>query len=108
MSTYTPDRWVVVDIAKGEQKVRKVLGGWYGGYAKADTWRLNSGVKEVVEEDDFFLFFGYSGSVYRCHKKAEGTSMLTASILSQLMDEAASKPEYTVELVTPFKVEKNA
>lgn len=109
MAVYTPDRWVVIDITSDTgTKIRKVLGAWYGGFAKGDSWRLNSGVTEVKEDGDWFIFVGYSGSEYRCHKNCEGTSMMSASILSNLMTQAESRPGWKVELVTPFTLEEHA
>ena len=106
MSEYTPDRWVVLDITHKDTTVRKVLGGWIGGYAKSDTWRLNSGVTEVKDEGDFFLFSGSSGSVYKCWKHNEGMTSLSASIYDNIMKQATeSDGEWVVELVTPFRIE---
>lgn len=108
MSAYTPDRWVVIDITYKGETVRKVLGGWIGGYAKADSWRLNSGVTEVKDEGDFFLFSGSSGSVYKCWKQSEGMTSLSASIYDSLIKQATeSNGEWVVELVTPFKIEQD-
>lgn len=108
MTTYTPDRWVVLDITHKGNTVRKVLGGWVGGYAKADTWRLNSGVTEVKDEGDFYSFSGASGSVYKCWKGSEGMTSLSASIYDSFVTQAAdSNDEWTVELVTPFKIEQD-
>jgi len=45
MSDYYPDRWVVVKI--GEENLYKVFACWYGGYARGDSWKLNSGITRV-------------------------------------------------------------
>jgi hypothetical protein len=106
MSEYTPDRWVVIDITHKGNTVRKVLGGWIGGYAKSDTWRLNSGVTEVKDEGDFYLFSGASGSVYKCWKRNEGMTSLSSSVYASMVTQAAeSDSEWEVELVTPFRIE---
>jgi hypothetical protein len=71
MSDWTPDSWVVVklpdSIAPG---AFKVIGGWSGGYLYGDSWRVNSGISKVKHEGDYWLFEGFSGSTYRCHKGA--------------------------------------
>jgi|TARA_Y100000310_G_C20568776_1_gene756913 hypothetical protein len=85
---YQPDNWVILKInAKNETGLEvfyKVLAGWSGGYLDGDSWRMNSGITEVIEEGDFYLFEGSSGSVYRCHKENEAVRMNTFSILNQL------------------------
>ena len=90
----TPDKWVIIKFkglasshdaaqddssSKGEEHYR-VLAGWYGGYLYGDHWRLNSGIIKVEEDGDYYLFHGYSGSVYKCHKDSYGLSSLTAGI----------------------------
>ncbi len=66
---YVPDNWVIIKI-KGDDPHYRVLAGWSGGYLGGDSWKLNSGITEVEKDDDWFLFHGSSGSVYRCHKEA--------------------------------------
>jgi len=72
MSDYTPDRWVVVKITTDKETLYKVFACWYGGYAGSDSWQMNSGIKSVGEDESYFMFNGYSGSVYRCHKMSYG------------------------------------
>ena len=68
---YTPEEWVLVKIS-GPQPHYRVFGSWRGGYLSGDSWRMNSGVTSVKEVDDYYEFYGKSGSCYRCHKKAYG------------------------------------
>ena len=74
MSTYTPNRWVVIEMTHGDDVINKVFGGWYGGYTGADSWKLSSGITETKEYADYYEFTNVSGSVYVCHKEAEGFS----------------------------------
>jgi hypothetical protein len=74
MSYYTPDKWMLVKIT-GDDPHYRVFGSWYGGYNGADSWRMNSGISKVIEEDDHYLFIGSSGSTYACHKDAYGANM---------------------------------
>lgn len=67
----TPDNWVIVEIADKDTTFYKVLGGWSGGYLDGDRWRINSGITEVEEKEDHYLFYGQSGSVYKCWKESE-------------------------------------
>lgn len=67
---YTPNYWMVVKITSPEGKVlHKVFATWTGGYTVGDSWKLNSGIEEIVYEDDYVSFKGYSGSVYKCLNK---------------------------------------
>ncbi len=48
MSEYTPDKWVVIEIDYDGVKTQKILSSWYGGWAGSDSWRLSSGITEVL------------------------------------------------------------
>ena len=56
--TYTPDCWRVIEFTYGDEKqpLRKVFGGWYGGFAKGDSWKLSSGITKTTEFDDRYEF----------------------------------------------------
>jgi hypothetical protein len=93
MSDYTPDRWVVVKITTDKEPLYKVFACWYGGYAGSDSWQMNSGIKSVEEDETHFMFNGYSGSVYRCHKNTYGTSGYGGGVLQNFIDKADNKIE---------------
>lgn len=65
----TPERWVIVKLPNNYYKV---FATWAGGYLDGDRWRLNSGISKVEQDDNFYYFIGFSGSCYKCHKKAYG------------------------------------
>jgi hypothetical protein len=81
MNTYTPDRWVVIDIATATDRHSRVFAGWYGGYTSGDSWKMNSGITEVQDHGEFIDFVGESGSVYKCHKHGYGMSGYMFNIL---------------------------
>lgn len=64
----TPERWVILKMSNGY----KVFATWSGGYLYGDRWRINSGISRVDYEDGFYLFYGLSGSCYKCYKKGYG------------------------------------
>ena len=108
---YNPDVWVVLGIANKStgQVDYKVMAGWYGGFAKADSWRLNSGITSITKEpdnDQIYNIQGGSGSTYFCHKNTEKTSMLTHSIIQRIMEEANKSGEYEVNIVPSEEVYK--
>lgn len=87
---YTPDNWVVLSINRPFPHYR-VLAGWSGSYATADSWRMNSGITSVAEDDHYYLFHGTSGSVYRCHKDAYGIRRNNSYVLAQLQERYGDK-----------------
>ena len=88
---YKPDSWVVLQVPGGY----KVLGGWSGGYLDGDSWRMNSGIVSVKFEGDHYVFYGYTGSKYRCHKDTYGLKMSTAGIYEQVKEHVTLMPEDT-------------
>lgn len=79
---YQPDKFVVLKLTFDSGQVRYLLfGTWMGGYLSGDSWRLNSGIKEVDARGPFLLFRGFSGSTYKVHKDMYGLSSYTDSIL---------------------------
>ena len=89
MSLYTPNQWVIVEFDYKEEKLRKVLASWYGGYLGSDSWKLSSGITETIEYEDRYDFVNYSGSVYVCYKGSHGMSGYTASIYEGWVQELA-------------------
>ena len=89
MSEYTPDKWVVIEIAMDNTKIQRILSSWYGGWAGSDSWRLSSGVTEVEELEDSYIIKNESGSVYTCYKRRYGMSSYTAGILEDFKKQAS-------------------
>jgi len=88
MSKYIPDKWVIIEIDHEGIKIQKILSSWYGGWAGSDSWRLSSGITEVEELEDSFIFKNESGSVYTCFKGRYGMSSYTAGILEDFKKQA--------------------
>lgn len=104
MRVYNPDKWVIV----GMDNNYKVLGGWSGGYLDGGSWRLSSGllkIEEDPENSDYYLMHNHSGSIYKCHKNAEGVNIISASILSKLLNIGAK--QITVEEFNQIKNEND-
>ena len=94
---YSPDRWVLVDLTHGDEIIRKVFAGWYGGWAGSDSWKLSSQVIETTDCGDYFEFLNYSGSTYRCHKNSEGMSGYMSDVFAGWHSQ--NNDEISVELV---------
>ena len=37
MSTYTPDKWIVIEVNHQGNKIQKVFANWFGGYLDGDS-----------------------------------------------------------------------
>lgn len=86
-----PDKWVVVKITINGNPVYKVYATWLGGYLDGDSWKMNSGITHVYKDDDHILFYGYSGSCYRCSEGAYGTNFYTQSVLDEIISKGSDK-----------------
>jgi hypothetical protein len=72
---YNPDNWIIIELIMNQKIIHKVLAGWSGGYLSGDSWKLNSGITRITEDDNYWYIGGYSGSVYKCHKESETIRM---------------------------------
>jgi hypothetical protein len=89
MSIKTPNKWVIIKIeVPNKDPLYKVFASWSGGYTAGDAWSLNSGITQALLDGDYWDFHGYSGSVYRCHKDAQGTTAYTYGVLMGMIERA--------------------
>ena len=81
MKEYYPDRWVMVEINSEKYgKIRKILAGWYGGFAVSDSWKLSSGNVNFIDRGEYYESLQESGSTYKLYKACEGFTGLTAGM----------------------------
>ena len=85
MNNYQPDNWVIIKFYGSDPHYR-VLAGWSSGYTTGDSWRMNSGIVRVEEDEHLLLFYGSSESCYECNKKSYGLRMNNAHVWTQLQD----------------------
>lgn len=87
---YSPHGWVILKMQTPEGDLYKVFGGWYGGFAGSDSWKLNSGITKVNNiGEGCYELEGYSGSVYTVHISAENhLGFYHESILQNLIDKS--------------------
>ncbi len=85
---YTPDKWICLKITYKDsgEILYKILAGFYGNYLYGDSWRINSGIKKIVEHDNYYEVIGNSGSNYTCHKNARGLTSLTANMFASFKE----------------------
>ena len=99
MSTYTPDKWVVVEMTLDKHHFCRVLASWYGGFAGSDSWKMSSGITGIEEFDDRYEYANTSGSLYICYKQVVGMSGYTAGVFRNFEKEmAAAAPERNASL----------
>ena len=78
---YEPDRFVILKLNHEGNIVYKVFAGWSGGYLDSASWKINSGITKVELDGDYYLFQGYSGSTYKCHKNSYGMTGYMSHVL---------------------------
>lgn len=96
MSEYSPDNWVVI-FMNGHDPHYRVLGGWSGGYTQGSSWRMNSGITKVQEDESFYYLYGSSGSRYCCGKESYGLKMSNAYVWLHLQELHGDKVEMMPE-----------
>lgn len=90
-ATESPDKWVILKLP---ENLYKVFGTWNGGYLEGDSWKLNSGIEKVDQDEDFYYFIGFSGSCYKCHKGGYGlASSFGSGVLNKIMEASAGEIE---------------
>ena len=97
MTNYTCDNWVVIKLDDGVDPHYRLLVGISGGYMSGSSWRLNSGITKVEEDEHYFYFYGSSGSCYQCRKTSYCLRMNNAYIWSQLQELHGDKVELMPE-----------
>jgi hypothetical protein len=109
MSEYTPDVWVVLEFDRPdlEKPLRKVFGGWYGGYTGSNSWKLNSGITNVrIDDQGHYEFDGYSGSTYYCHFNNYHMSSLMQSVLANWLKQADERGDTTIRILSIDEIVK--
>lgn len=101
-SEYTPDLWTVVSMTDEDgERTDKIFGSWYGGYAGSDSWKLSSGITQVVEMANKYEVHNVSGSIYHCYKNNHGVSSYGSSVLNRFIEQAqASNGKFKIEKIT--------
>jgi hypothetical protein len=86
MTTYNPNRWLVVSVTQNTKTHYRVFGVWGGGYLNGDSWKLNSGITKATLVDGVYHFEGSSGSVYECRQNSYGSSGYGWGILNSIIE----------------------
>jgi len=64
-------RILLIDTPAGP--LVKVFASWSGGYLDGDSWKVNSGTEVIIEEENNYFFYGFSGSIYKLNMYSQGS-----------------------------------
>lgn len=104
MSTYTPDRWVVLEFDYEGEKIKKVFAGWAGSYTWGASWKLSSGVTNQRDFDDRIEFDNHSGSLYVCRKGSYGMTGYMSGIFANFEQQVAdSEGKVTMRICDEYE-----
>ena len=90
--------WIMVKVIPTDATKKphyRIFATWRGSYLTGDSWKMNSGVTEVVDKGEYYEFYGSSGSVYECHKEMYRTSMYSSGVLATMTKNA--EQDVTIE-----------
>ena len=104
MMVYIPDNWVILRI-NGTGPHYKVLAGWSGSYLEGTSWRMNSGIIRMETENEYYNFYGCSGSCYKCYKINYGLRLNTVYVWNQLSEKYGAVIELMDETTDWTKVD---
>ena len=98
---YYPDAYQFIQITPkdSDQSIIKLFSVWVGGYSGTDSWRLNSGVKDIEVCPNHVRVYGYSGSCYCIHKVQVHMSGYGSKVLSKIVEQASTIGA-TIEYIT--------
>ena len=85
-----PDSFVIVRVKLQDEYIYRIFSTWNGGYLYGSSWRLNSGITKIEQNDLYYVFYGYNGNNYECKKGSYRTSAYSQSVLDQLVENASN------------------
>ena len=83
--TKIPDAWRLILISADGTSDVHILSGWYGGFARGDSWNLSTPIASVVDNGSNIEFTTASGTCYICHPNIERMSGLMSNVLSSFI-----------------------
>lgn len=83
--SYIPDGYRFILIDTPDTPLIKLFASWSGGYLDADAWRMNSGCSSIVETEDNYLVYGFSGSCYTLRKHQGNLNAYSSSVYAKIL-----------------------
>ncbi len=99
---YRPDLWTILKVGDGSYKV---AASWRGGYLSGDSWRVSSGIKKILDLDDYWEVTNVSGSTYLLHKNCVGMSRYLEGELYEAKKSGKVREVDIREILEEFKYE---
>lgn len=82
MNTIEPGTWVILEFTgRTNLKTYKIFSGWYGGFARGDTWKLSSGIESFVDKGQYYDSLQDSRTKYLLPKTSERMSAYQMGLL---------------------------
>jgi hypothetical protein len=83
-----PDSYRILLIDTPTGQLIKLFASWSGGYLDGDSYRLNSGTEVIIEEENNYFFYGFSGSIYKLSKFTQGSlTSYSAGIYNRILSQ---------------------
>ena len=80
-----PNFWVIVLFKHKEEEFYRIFSSWSGSYLTGSSWRFNSGIKTISENEDHYIINGdVSNTTYACHKSGYGIHFHSQNILKNM------------------------
>ena len=98
-----PDQWCVIKIINrdNEKTFYKIFASYRGGaLVGQDSWRLNSGIVRVEEDEVWFEFYGRSGSCYICKKNNYGVTVFGGYTIESIIKRAKAAGIADIEILS--------
>jgi|SRR3990172_12574522 len=100
---YEPHAYKLLLIEGEGQGIIRLFASWNSSYLGGESWRMNSGVTLIDEDDRYYYFHGYSGSCYKTSKLQGVLNSYASSVLESIVGQKDSTTPYKVEFITVKK-----
>ena len=117
MTTYNPDLWQVIKVTpKDVTRVPhyRILAGWNGSYTYGSSWKISSGIEQIIDLTYNWKVPQTSGSVYVLNKHQEHMSTATMGVLKDESERyglfesvQSSNPDIVLEVVEMSSILEN-
>lgn len=98
-TVYQPNNWQVIKVVpKSTPEIThyRILAGWTGSYSYGSSWKLSSGIEQIIDLTFNWKVPQTSGSVYVLNKHQEHMSVATMGVLESVQ---SSNPDVVLEVV---------
>jgi hypothetical protein len=105
---YTPDSWRIIKIENEDTRHFRILCSWYGGYLGSDSWKISSGIENVIEHETHYEIPQTSGSTYLIYKTNEYMSGMMLGVWESIASGRDGLFEASLMTIDEFLSEWNS